>query len=225
MSKEENIESWFWGYMFQGAVILGIVPIMLPIVVAQAVSDAQLGNFHAGIVVAAFYLGQFPAPWIGKFSENTGKFALVYLLGYIFIGIGCLLFPLSHNLIFWIVLALFLGLGSGASNTLTAMYVVEFNPKDKWDTKIGWLQTVYGTGQAIGLLIVAMMQAHPLWAMLLGGILMLPGLLLGIIGLPADPKKYPAKPLKPAHSDYSDIPHHLRHHGIHPFPCWDTINK
>lgn len=219
MNKEKNIESWFWGYMFQGAVILGIVPIMLPIVVAQAVSNTQLGNFHAGIVVAAFYLGQFPAPWLGSFSEKTGRFSLIYLLGYVFIAIGCLLFPLSHNLIFWIVLALFLGLGSGASNTLTAMYVVEFNSKDKWDTKIGWLQTIYGTGQAIGLLLVAMMQAHPLWALLVGGVLMLPGILLGRIGLPDDPIKHSTEvPAKPIHSDYTEIPHHLRQHGLHPFP-------
>ena len=215
MSKERDIEPWYWGYLFQGAVILGIAPIILPIVVAQVVSNTQLGNLHAGIVVAAFYLGQFPAPWIGNFAEKTGKFALIYLFGYVLIGIGCLLFPLTQNLIFWILLALLLGLGAGASNTLTAMYVVEFNPKEQWDTKIGWLQTVYGTGQALGLLVVvAMLQADPLWALLLGGILMLPGLLLGRIGLPKDPIKQPAKQ---AHSDYTDIPHHVCHHGLHPF--------
>jgi len=214
MSGEKSIEPWYWGYLFQGTVILGIAPIMLPIVVSNAVSNTQLGNLHAGIVVAAFYLGQFPAPWIGSFAEKTGKFALIYLLGYIFIGVGCLLFPLGQNLIFWILLALLLGLGSGASNTLTAMYVVEFNPKDQWDTKIGWLQTVYGTGQAAGLLLVAMLQAHPLWALLLGGILMLPGLLIGRIGLPEDPAK---KTEKTAHPEHSDLPHHLSHHGLHPF--------
>ena len=219
--KDKNIEPWYWGYLFQGVVILGIVPIMLPIVVAQAVTNTQLGNLHAGLVVAAFYLGQFPAPWLGSFAEKTGKFALVYLLGYVLIGIGCLLFPLSQNLIIWLFLALLLGLGSGASNTVSAMYIVDYKPKEQWDTKIGWLQTVYGTGQAAGLLLVAMLQAHPLWLLLLAGILMLPGFVIGRIGLPKNPSsqsasKPEAKPEGHVAADHPDIPHHLCHHGLHP---------
>lgn len=53
------------------------------------------------------------------------------------------------------VLALLQGAGAGASNTVAAMYIIEFRPKDQWATRIGWLQTVYGTGQALGLAAVA----------------------------------------------------------------------
>jgi hypothetical protein len=40
-------ERWYTGYAFQGAVVLGIIPILLPLVVAKAGGAAQ-----AGVVIA-----------------------------------------------------------------------------------------------------------------------------------------------------------------------------
>lgn len=206
----DNIKGWYWGYFFQGAVILGLSPILLPLMVTAAASNVNLGNYQAGLVVAAFYLGQLPAPIFGTIAEKTHKFSLLYLCGYILIGIGCLGFAFSHMLWLWILWAFLQGLGAGASNTLTAMYIVDYRPQSEWDKGIGWLQTIYGTGQAIGLLLVAMLQNSPIMAMLLASALMIPGFIIGQWQLPTNPDRTAA--------DKSDanLPHHIRQHGLTP---------
>ncbi len=209
-----HIKPWYWGYCFQGAVILGISPIMLPLIASHAVKSASIGDFNAGLVVAMFYLGQFPAPFIGQLAERTQKFAYFYLSGYFLIAMGALLFITTQHLHFWLLFAFLQGLGAGASNTLTAMYIVEYQPKEEWDGSIGWLQTIYGTGQAIGLLIVAIIQAHPKWAMLLAGIMMLPGFFIGQIGIPKDKT---SEALKSNRYQHTGKRHHaFFHHGINP---------
>lgn len=44
---------WFYGYGFQGIVVLGIVPILMPLIVSE-----HTGASTAGLVVASFYVGQ-----------------------------------------------------------------------------------------------------------------------------------------------------------------------
>lgn len=177
--RNANTEPWYWGYAFQGAVVLGTAPILLPLIADKAGGAAQ-----AGQVVAAFYLGQLLAPMFGSLADRTKRHTLVYLSGYVLLALGLGLFPATHVLGFWLVLAFLQGAGSAATNTVASMFIVEFKPNEEWDGRIGWLQTFYGAGQAVGLGLAAYLQARPEFGLILSAGLMLPGIILGRIGLP-----------------------------------------
>ncbi|HEY7804202.1 MAG TPA: MFS transporter [Orrella sp.] len=176
---KQFISPWYLGYAFQGAAVLGLAPILLPLVVGGA-----LGSSAAGMVVACFYVGQLASPLLGNLADRTKAFRLIYALGYVLLAAGLSGFALVESLVFWSLLAFVQGLGSAATNTVAAMFIVEYSPKKDWDGKIGWLQTFYGAGQAAGLGLAAIAQAHPTLGLLLSAALMAPGLFLGLRGLP-----------------------------------------
>ncbi len=173
-------ERWYAGYAFQGAVVLGIVPILLPLVISKAGGAAQ-----AGIVVAAFYVGQLLAPFLGAFTDRSGLHKTVFLSGFVMLAVGLALFPMASSLPFWLVLSMLQGAGSAASNTVSAMFIVEWKPKGEWDQRVGWLQTFYGTGQAVGLGLAALLQVNPEYGLVVAALLMVPGFIFGRMGLPA----------------------------------------
>lgn len=174
-------EKWYLGYAFQGLSVLGVAPILIPLIVGRLGGDAA-----AGMVVAAFYLGQLTAPIWGRLADKTGRHHLFYSLGYALLAVGMVAFALVKGTNFWLALAFVQGAGSAATNTVAAMFIVEYKPQQEWDPRIGWLQTFYGTGQAIGLALAAAAQMSPLWGMGLAGALMVPGYFLGRLGLPAE---------------------------------------
>ncbi len=182
LGKEEraNTDPWFWGYLFQGAVILGIAPILIPIIVGRGESASAVG-----LVVGAFYLGQVFSPIIGKIADETRWFAGFFLGGFILIAAGCAGFIFFDSTIPWVICALLQGIGAGMTNTTAFSYIVEFRPRPEWDGHLGWLQTFYGTGQAVGLLLAALLQSDTGFGMVLCAILMVPGLLLARVGLPS----------------------------------------
>jgi len=184
---------WYSGYAFQGAVVFGTGAILMPIVVNNAGDAAK-----AGTVIAFFYIGQMLAPLMGVITDRTGQHRLFYLSGYVLLAIGLALFPFTQLLWFWMGLAFLQGVGSGTSNTVAAMFVVEYNPKPEWDARIGWLQTFYGIGQAAGLGLASVLQARPEIGLLLSAGLMAPAILLGARGLPP-----PHAHQKPATTNFS----------------------
>lgn len=173
-------ERWYTGYAFQGAVVLGIIPILLPLVIDKAGGAAQ-----AGSVVAAFYVGQLMAPILGAFTDRSGLHKTVFLSGFAMLAVGLTLFPMASSLPFWLILSVLQGAGSAASNTVSAMFIVEWKPKEEWDQRVGWLQTFYGAGQAIGLGLAALLQMNPEYGLLFAALLMIPGFVLGRRNLPA----------------------------------------
>jgi len=188
---------WYSGYAFQGAVVFGTGAILMPIVVNNAGDAAK-----AGIVIAFLYIGQMLSPLVGAITDRTHRHRLVYLSGYVFLAIGLAIFPFAHSVWFWAILALLQGIGSGASNTVAAMFIVEYNPKSEWDTRIGWMQTFYGIGQAAGLGLAAALQASPEIGLLVSAGMMAPGLALGARGLPQSHTHR-----KPAKADFSRRSH------------------
>lgn len=167
---------------------MGVAPILLPIVVGNASGAAA-----AGTVVALFYAGQLLAPTFGTLADRTGWYRTIYLAGYGLLAVGLATFPLTGSLWFWLVLAFVQGAGSAATNTVAAMFIVEWKPKGEWDTRIGWLQTFYGTGQAAGLGLAAWLQAEPTTGLWIAAALMVPGAVLGVIRLPP-PKAHTPPP-------------------------------
>ncbi len=172
-------ELWYTGYAFQAAVVFGTGGILMPIVVNNAGNAAK-----AGTVIAFFYIGQMLAPLIGNITDRLGVYRTSYLAGYVLLGLGLGLFPFTSLVWFWMALAFLQGVGSGATNTVAAMFIVEFRPKAEWDRRIGWLQTFYGVGQCGGLVLVSVLQSRPEFGLVVSGFLMIPGLILGSLRMP-----------------------------------------
>lgn len=173
-------EFWYVGYAFQGIVVFGTGAILMPIVVNASGNAARVG-----MVVAFFYIGQLLSPLIGTIADRTGLHRLIYLSGYLLLALGLGFFPFVHSVSFWMALAFIQGVGSGASNTVAAMFVVEYHPKPEWDERIGWLQTFYGVGQCLGLVLVAYLQARPDVGLVISAVLTMGGMALGGKKLPA----------------------------------------
>jgi MFS family permease len=184
---------WYGGYAFQGLVVLGTAPILVPLIVGGAAGPAE-----AGLVVAALYMGQLTAPLFGALADGSGRHRLIYAAGYLLLAVGLGLFPYAQTVLEWFVLALIQGLGVAATNTVASMFIVEFRPRQEWDRRIGWMQTCYGVGQAAGLGLAALLQQAPAWGMLASAALMLPGLLLGLIGAPRGRRVAQHAPAAPA---------------------------
>jgi DHA1 family tetracycline resistance protein-like MFS transporter len=178
-SWRQYTQFWYYGYAFQGIVVFGTGAILMPIIVNSAGDAAK-----AGTVMAFFYIGQLLAPLMGAITDRTGKHRLFYLSGYILLAIGLALFPFTKLLWFWMGLAFLQGVGSGTSNTVAAMLIVEYNPKPEWDARVGWLQTFYGVGQAAGLGLASILQASPELGLLISAGLMGPAMILGSRHLP-----------------------------------------
>jgi MFS family permease len=213
-------ETWYAGYAFQGAVVLGIAPILIPLVVGKS-----LNAVAAGTVVAALYGGQLCAPVLGSLADKTGRYRFAYLSGYLLLALGLGLFGLADSLRVWTILAFIVGMGSAVTNTVSAMFIVENKPRSEWDERIGWLQTLYGTGQAVGLGLVAMLMGSPRFGLAAAALLMIPGVILGRLHLPPDhepPAGHPNHPFKrrrhrPARGTFSilhtyeqNLPHYLK---------------
>lgn len=171
---------WYIGYAFQGISALGLIPIFLPLFVGNI-----KGPFAAGLLVAIFYFAQMFTPVMGYIIDRLNWHRQIYVLGFILIGVGSLCLPLTSNLSIWILLAFMQGLGIGATNTASGMYVIEFNPESEWDMRVGWLQTLYGTGQALGLLAAAALSHSVKVGLYTAGVMMIPGLIFGLLDLPA----------------------------------------
>lgn len=172
-------EFWYSGYAFQAAVVFGTGGILMPIIVNKAGNAAM-----AGTVIAFFYIGQMMAPIIGAITDRTGMHRLFYLVGYVLLAVGLGLFPFTSLLWFWIGLAFIQGVGSGSTNTVASMFIVEYKPKGEWDQRIGLLQTFYGIGQCGGLVLVSYLQSRPEVGLMVSAGMMLPGIILGAIHLP-----------------------------------------
>jgi DHA1 family tetracycline resistance protein-like MFS transporter len=168
---------------------LGVAPILLPIVVGAA-----SGASAAGTVVAFFFAGQLLAPTLGTLADRTERHRAIYLAGYVLLAVGLAAFPLTGSLWFWLALAFVQGAGSAATNTVAAMFIVEWKPKGEWDTRIGWLQTFYGAGQAAGLGLAAWLQAEPSIGLWIAAALMVPGAVLGAIRMPLPNAHKPPPP-------------------------------
>ncbi|WP_192893999.1 MFS transporter [Hydrogenovibrio thermophilus] len=171
---------WFYGYGFQGIVVLGIVPILMPLIVSE-----HAGASTAGLVVASFYVGQLLGPLVGMLSDRFALHKPLYLSGFVLLGGALVFFPYVQATSFWLILAFLQGFGSVASNTVAGIFIVERYEKSEWDERIGVMQTLYGVGQAIGLAAAAVLFPEPAVAYLLAAALMIPGMLVGYASIPS----------------------------------------
>jgi DHA1 family tetracycline resistance protein-like MFS transporter len=150
------VEPWYLAYALMGATVGGIVPIVLPIAVYRA-----SGAVHTGLVFAAFNLGGLAAPLWGRMADRRRVHRHLALAGALLVAFPLAAFPVATTPAVWVGLALLQGIGASGAATMANAYILERHPEDEWEERIGWLQTFYGSGQVVGLLLTAALtQTH-----------------------------------------------------------------
>ncbi|MGA2764755.1 MAG: MFS transporter [Spirochaetia bacterium] len=142
------VESWYISYALLGAAAAGILPILLPVVVAQTSGASQIG-----LVMAAFSFGGLTAPVWGRLADARRLHKALLAGGLACTAAASAVFPFTRDFSVRIALALLQGTGIAAAATTANLFIVEVHPRSEWDSRIGWLQTFYGGGQVVGLLV------------------------------------------------------------------------
>ena len=151
------VEGWYLSYALLGLSAAGLMPILLPLLVGRTSGAAGIG-----FVMAAFSLGGLMAPLWGWLADHYRLHRWLLTGGLLCTAGGAVVFPCVPILSGRIVLALLSGIGLSAASTVANLFIVEVHPRAEWDTRIGWLQTFYGGGQIVGLLLAGIIgQAAP----------------------------------------------------------------
>ena len=75
-----------------------------------------------------------------------------------------------------------IGLGTGASNTVAILFVVEFTPNSEWSQRISWMQTFNTCGSVLGMAAAGFLA--PRVGMGVAALLALRAIASGAKGLP-----------------------------------------
>jgi DHA1 family tetracycline resistance protein-like MFS transporter len=147
------VEPWYVVYAMLGAIIAGLIPVLLPLRVGQGGNPSQVGW-----VMAAVSLGGLSAPIWGTLTDRYRLHRWVLVIGLFLTASGLTAFAFSSQPAIWFGMALLLSIGAAGASTVANLFVVEMHPKPEWDERIGWLQTFYGLGQVIGLLLAGFLS-------------------------------------------------------------------
>lgn len=172
------IEPWYGAYAILGAMASGLAVISIPLVVTTSGGSAT----EIGTTIAAQNIGALFAPLWGIIVDRTRAYRAVFFTGFILIGFGFLGLSILHGVCAWIGSAFLLGLGTGASNTVASLFVVEFTPKEEWGQRISWLQTFNASGSVLGMALAGLLA--PRLGTMLAAFLVIPAIALGNRGLP-----------------------------------------
>jgi DHA1 family tetracycline resistance protein-like MFS transporter len=151
---QQWVEPWYLAYALLGVAAGGLVPILLPLGVNQLG-----GASNAGLVVAAFNLGGLAAPVWGGLADRYRLHRWLLAGGLLVASAGLAAFPFATSMAAWLGLALVQGIGVAGAATVANLFVVEAHPQAEWDERIGWLQTFYGGGQVVGLLLAGVLSS------------------------------------------------------------------
>ncbi|MDD8018086.1 MAG: MFS transporter [Bacteroidota bacterium] len=160
------VEPWYLSYALLGISIAGVLPIILPLAVSHNGTIADVG-----LVIAALNLGGMIAPLWGVLGDRFRLHRFLLAAGILTTAAAIAVFPFASSLPVKIALALIQGAGATAAATVANLFIVEAHPKIEWDKRIGWLQTFYGGGQVVGLLLagfLAHMEMHVSFMMTAG---------------------------------------------------------
>jgi predicted MFS family arabinose efflux permease len=157
---QKAVEPWYVAYTLVGLATGGIAPILMPLVVSRAgdVSNAD----DVGVVMACVGLGGLTAALWGELADRLRWHRLLFGGGGIAGALALAAFGTTGSVPVWIGLALLLGTGTAAANTVASLFVVEAHPQAEWDSRIGWLQTFYNAGIVAGLVVAGSLTQLPL---------------------------------------------------------------
>ncbi len=173
-------------YVLVGLVQSGMVPVILPL--------AARPGPTAGLTYAAFAAAGIAAPFVGAWSDWHRKHRLTLACGLGLAGIALLAHALPGGIAQHMASAALVGLGVSSAVTVSLMFIVEVEPKARWDQRIGMLQACIGGGQLVGLVIAGLLGLRHIGeAFLLGGVLLLLAVPLALAFAP-DPVTKVARP-------------------------------
>src|ERR1700684_3236048 len=145
------IEPWYVAYAILRALASGPAVILIPLAgIARGGSATQIGA-----TIAAQNVGALFAPFWGWLSDRFKDYRPIFFGGFLLIGAGFLGFALTENASIGLLSAFLIGFGTGASNTVACLFVVEFTPASEWGQRISWLQTFNAIGSVLGLAVPA----------------------------------------------------------------------
>ena len=151
------LEPWFLSYALLGVSVAGLAPILLPLSVGRGGGVAEIG-----LVMGAFNLGGLSAPLWGGIADRRGLHRLLLIIGLLGTAVTLAAFPFASSLSVKLMLALSQGAGAASAATIASLFIVENHPRAEWDERIGWLQTFYGGGQVMGLLLAGVASGSDL---------------------------------------------------------------
>jgi MFS transporter, DHA1 family, tetracycline resistance protein len=172
------VEPWYLSYAILGALASGLAVILIPLVVTRSGGTAS----HVGAAIAAQNVGALFAPLWGWSADRTHAYRGIFFGGFVLIAFGFLGFTLVHDLGAWLLSAFLVGFGTGASNTVACLFVVEFTAKSEWSERISWLQTFNALGSVVGMALAGLLE--PRMGTLLSALLVIPAIMIGGWGLP-----------------------------------------
>ena len=183
MISRQYLAPWYLAYLILRLINSGMLPFLLPLMVAGSGHDLD----SVAYVIGAYNAGQLPAPLLGMLAERNRLFRPVFFGGFIALSLGLAAMAEASHLAVWVAVALLAGLGVGAVATVAPLFIVDFAPKGEWDPRIGWLQSCNGAGQLAGLLLAGWIAEGPLvYGVWLAFAFSLMALVVGQIGLPVD---------------------------------------
>lgn len=188
------IEPWYGAYAILGALASGLAVISIPLVITAGGGSATV----IGSTIAAQNIGALFAPFWGTVADRTRAYRAVFFLGFILIAFGFAGLSGLRGLGAWTACAFLIGFGTGASNTVASLFVVEFAPKAEWGQRISWLQTFNALGSVLGMALAGLLAPH--LGTLSAALLVIPALILGGRGLPVPGTRFqiPRPHLHPA---------------------------
>jgi DHA1 family tetracycline resistance protein-like MFS transporter len=207
------VESWYISYALLGLSAAGLVPILLPLVISRT-----SGAVGIGLVMAAFSLGGLTSPVWGGLADRFRLHHRLLVGGLIGAALGAAVFPLTFSLSLRTGLAFLAGMGLASASTVANLFIVEVHPESEWDARIGWLQTFYGGGQVIGLVLAGLIgQSRPEFGLWLAGGIGVAAIIPAVIGTRQEPRvllqRRPVLSRPAHHAEWPIIsPQHLYHH-------------
>ena len=172
------IEPWYVAYAILGALVAGAAVILIPLAVVNNGGSAT----QIGTAIAAQNFGALFAPAWGWFSDRFKDYRPVFFGGFLLIAGGFLLLALVPSAGAWLGGSFLIGFGTGASNTVASLFVVEFTPAYEWGQRISWLQTFNAMGAVLGMAGAGLLR--PQLGMEAAALLVVPALIVGGWGLP-----------------------------------------
>ena len=179
------ISIWFLSYAILGAISSGILPILLPLMIVAISHHLS----WVAYVMGGFNLGLLSSPLWGFLADNKQWHLPVFFGGFIVLMLALGFLPFLPGLLPWSLLSLAAGAGTSAVATVASLFIVEFDPKNHWEARLGWLQTFNGAGQVGGLLLAGIFTANFKLGLLCSALALIPAIWLAAKGLPSAAKR------------------------------------
>jgi len=181
-SPRRYTQTWYFSYLLLGIVMGGMVPVLLPLMMMSVSHKLSTVAYVIGVCD----VGLMTSLLWGVVAERYKSYRMLFFVSFLIGIVALALFPFIRSLIGWMVMAFILGAGSSGASTLASMLIVDFEPTNEWEPRLGMLQSFNGTGQVVGLLLAGAFSkglfSTGLW---IAAAVLAPALVIAKLGLPA----------------------------------------